>query len=244
MLLRIEDIDHARCRPEFEAALREDLRWLGLAWEEPVRRQSERLDVYAAAVETLIARGVVYRCFRSRKEQLAAIASAPHDAPPASSIGPHPAKEEAARLAAGEPYAWRLSLDAAMRAIGGTRLDFEETGEGPKGERGPVPIQPEVLGDVIVARKDLGVSYHLAVVIDDAAQAVTCVTRGRDLFEATHVQRLLQALLELPTPAYHHHRLILRADGVRFAKRDTAETLRSVRESGVTPAELRRELGF
>jgi glutamyl-Q tRNA(Asp) synthetase len=158
---------------------------------------------------------------------------------------PLPAAEEAARLAAGEAYAWRLSLDAAARTLGGfDGLAFEEEGEGLNGEHGLIRARPELGGDVVLARKDVGVAYHLAVVHDDALEGVTHVIRGQDLFEAAHVQRLLQALLGLPAPVYRHHRLLTGPDGRRFAKRDRAETLRELRARGVPAAELRREMGF
>ena len=246
-LLRIEDIDAERCRPEFEAAIYEDLAWLGLEWETPVRRQSEHLADYQAALERLRARGLVYRCFRTRAEVAAEIGRAPHGAEPTPFRGAAlPADEEAARLARGEPFAWRLSLGAARRALGTAwdDLAFVEEGAGPNGETGRIKAEPERAGDVILARKDLGVAYHLAVAVDDALQDVTHVIRGRDLFEAAHVQRLIQALLDLPAPVYRHHRLLLRPDGKRFAKRDAAETLREIRASGVSAAELRGQLGF
>jgi len=244
-LLRIEDIDRTRCRPEYEAAIREDLAWLGLAWETPVRRQSEHMADYGAALRELSERGLTYRCFRTRREVAEAIESAPHGDLEAFRGAPLPAEEEARRVEAGEPYAWRLSLAAAERALGafGT-LSFVEEGAGPGGEHGVVPARPAVGGDVVLARKDVGVAYHLAVVADDALQGVTHVIRGQDLFEATHVQRLLQALLALPTPVYRHHRLLTGPDGKRYAKRDGAQTLRELRASGMTAAELRRDLGF
>jgi glutamyl-Q tRNA(Asp) synthetase len=243
-LLRIEDIDATRCRPEFEAVILEDLAWLGLRWETPVWRQSERRGAYAAALARLEALGVLYRCFRTRRELAEDIARAPHgavpQAPPRISAG-----EEARLLAQGHAFAWRLSLDAAETILGSfSGLGFDEQGEGPQGQHGRIAADPRAGGEVVLARKDVGVSYHLAVVVDDAAQGVTCVVRGQDLFAATHTQRLLQALLGLPTPAYRHHRLILRPDGRRFAKRDTAETLCELRARGVTPAALRAELGL
>ena len=238
-VLRIEDIDATRCRPEFEAAIYEDLAWLGLTWETPVRRQSEHPDDYLKALSRLEADGLTYRCFRTRKEVAQAMASAPHGPMEAYRGGPLPADEEAERLAAGDAFAWRLSLDAAERKLGGfERLTFIEEGQG------VVPARPELGGDVVLARKDVGVAYHLAVVVDDALQGITHVIRGRDLFDATHVQRLLQALLGLPTPVYRHHALLLGPDGKRFAKRDRAETLRSLRERGISAADLRKELGF
>jgi glutamyl-Q tRNA(Asp) synthetase len=246
LLLRIEDIDTARSRPRFDAAILEDLAWLGLEWETPIRRQSEHLADYAQALERLRAEGLVYRCFKTRREILDDIGRAPHE-PAAAYFGrPPPEAEEAARLAAGEPYAWRLWLSAAKRKLGPAwdGLDFIEQGQGPGGERGARLARPERAGDVILARKGLGVSYHLAAVVDDALQGITHVARGWDLFEAVDVQRLLQALLGLPTPIYQHHRLLLRPDGKRFAKRDQAETLADLRARGVSAETLRAELGF
>jgi len=244
-LLRIEDIDATRCRPAFEAGIREDLAWLGLAWETPVRRQSEHLGDYQAALDRLAAAGLLYRCFRTRRDVAEAIAAAPHGAMEVFRGAPLPPEEEARRLSEGQPYAWRLSLDAAGRALGGFGgLTFVEEGAGPGDARGAIAARPELGGDVVLARKDVGVAYHLAVTVDDALQGVTHVVRGQDLFEAAHVQRLLQALLGLPTPVYRHHRLLLDADGRRFAKRDRAETLAELRERGVTPQALKRELGL
>jgi len=238
-VLRIEDIDATRCRPQFEAAIYEDLAWLGLSRETPVRRQSEHRADYQAALDRLKAEGLLYRCFRTRREVAEAIASAPHGAMEVFRGAPLAPDEEAQRLAAGEPYAWRLSLAAAERRLGGFEgLFFVEEGEG------IVPARPQLGGDVVLARKDVGVAYHLAVVVDDALQGMTHVIRGQDLFEATHVQRLLQALLGLPAPVYRHHRLLTGPDGKRFAKRDRAETLRSLREQGMSASDLRKELGF
>jgi glutamyl-Q tRNA(Asp) synthetase len=227
-LLRVEDIDRTRCRPEYEAAIYEDLAWLGLEWETPVRRQSEHMDDYARALDTLADRGLLYRCFRTRREIAEEIERAPHGAMEVFRGAPLPAKEEARRLAAGEAYAWR----------GFGALTFVEEGQG------EILARPELGGDVVLARKDVGVAYHLAVVLDDALQGVTHVIRGEDLAEATHVQRLLQALLGLPTPTYRHHRLLTGPDGRRFAKRDRAETLRELREQGMTAAGIRAEMGF
>ena len=244
-LLRIEDIDATRCRPPYEEAIYEDLAWLGLEWETPVRRQSDHLDDYQAALAALTADHLTYRCFKTRKELAQAAASAPHGAAEVHRGAALPAAEEAARLAAGDPFAWRLSLDAAETALAGRPLSFFEEGAGPDGERGHILADPALSGgDIVLARKDVGVAYHLAVVVDDALQGVTHVIRGQDLFEATHVQRLLQALLDLPTPAYRHHRLLTGPDGRRFAKRDRAETLRDLRARGVSAAELKAELGF
>jgi glutamyl-Q tRNA(Asp) synthetase len=244
-ILRIEDIDRTRCRPEHEATLLEDLAWLGLSWEEPVRRQSEHMADYKAAQRRLRERGLLYRCFRTRREIAQAIESAPHGAMEAWRGGPLPVEEETRRVERGDPYAWRLSLDAAHRALGGfDGLSFDEEGAGPDGETGCIPARPELGGDVVLARKDAGVAYHLAVTIDDALQGVTHVIRGQDLFEATHVQRLLQALLGLPALTYRHHPLLTGPDGRRLAKRDRAETLAEIRARGVSPAALRAELGF
>ncbi|HEX5262500.1 MAG TPA: tRNA glutamyl-Q(34) synthetase GluQRS [Phenylobacterium sp.] len=244
-ILRIEDIDRTRCRPEYEAAVYEDLGWLGLEWETPVRRQSDHMADYGAALRELSERGLTYRCFRTRREVAEAIESAPHGTMEAFRGEALRVDEEARRVEAGEAYAWRLSLDAAERALGGfDSLDFVEEGVGPEGERGLIPARPQVGGDVVLARKDVGVAYHLAVTVDDSLQGVTQVIRGQDLFEATHVQRLLQALLALPAPTYRHHRLLTGADGKRFAKRDNSQTLRELRASGMTAAELRREMGF
>ncbi|CAN5196995.1 tRNA glutamyl-Q(34) synthetase GluQRS [soil metagenome] len=240
-LLRIEDIDATRARPEFEAGILEDLAWLGLSWEAPVRRQSEHMGDYRAALQTLIDAGLSYRCFRTRREVLDAMASAPHGPGEAADGavfcgGPLDPGGETARLAAGEPFAWRLSLDRAKAWLGGwDGLAFEEQGRGPSGEHGRQTAQPERLGDVVLARKDVGVAYHLAVTVDDALQGVTHVIRGDDLFEATHVQRLLQALLALPTPSYRHHPLVLGPDGARLAKRNGARSLLEVRETGIAP---------
>ena len=244
-LLRIEDIDATRCRAEFEAAISEDLAWLGPDWETPARRQSEHMADYGRALDMLAARGLTYRCFRTRREVAEQIGQAPHGAMEAFRGAPLAPEEEARRLAAGEPFAWRLSLVAAEASLGGfDGLSFVEEGEGPGGERGEIRVRPELGGDVVLARKDVGVAYHLAVVHDDALQGVTHVIRGQDLFEATHVQRLLQALLGLPQPRYRHHRLLVGPDGKRYAKRDRAETLRELRDRGVTAKALRREMGF
>jgi glutamyl-Q tRNA(Asp) synthetase len=242
-ILRIEDIDATRSRPEYEAAILEDLAWLGLDWEQPVRRQSEHLADYHAAIEDLRERGLVYRCFRTRKEL--DIGRAPHGPQAPFVGGPLPAAEEAERLGRSEAFAWRLSLSAANKALGGfDSLTLLEEGAGPDGQSGLIRARPESAGDIVLARKDVGVAYHLAVVLDDALQGVTHVIRGEDLFEAAHIQRLLQALLNLPTPTYRHHRLLTGPDGKRYAKRDRAQTLRELRAAGVTPADLRAEMGF
>lgn len=242
-LLRIEDIDATRCRPEYDVAIFEDLAWLGLDWEEPVRRQSEHLADYHAAIEVLCQRGLVYRCFKTRKE--IDIGRAPHERAIPYVGAPLPANEESERLKRGEAFAWRLSLAAAREALGGFEgLTFVEEGAGPVGETGVIQARPETAGDIVLARKDVGVAYHLAVVHDDALQGVTHIVRGHDLFEAAHIQRLLQALLDLPTPTYRHHGLLVGPDGKRYAKRDKAQTLRELRAAGLSPADLRSELGF
>ncbi len=246
-ILRIEDIDPTRCRPEYEDGIYEDLRWLGLDWEEPVRRQSDHLADYAAAVDTLRQRGLVYRCFRTRKEVLDGIGHAPHGSADAVRPGTHSPDEEAELLASGKAYAWRLSLDRAHEALGGAAweaLSFYEEGAGPDGESGWVKARPETAGDVVLSRKDAGAAYHLAAVHDDALQGISHVIRGVDLFEATHIQRLIQTLFDWPAPVYRHHRLMTGPDGRRYAKRDGSVTLKSLRESGTTATDIRAEAGF
>ena len=246
LLLRIEDIDSGRCRPEYEAAILEDLAWLGMAWEPPLLRQSQRLARYRAALEALIARGLVYRCFKTRKALLAEIASAPHGPAPVYVGAPLPAAEEEKRLAAGEDHAWRLSLAACRESLGAAyaQLSFFEEGQGPAGEHGRIRAEPERLGDVVIARKDAGVSYHLASCLDDAECGITQVIRGEDLHEAAHLHRLLQALFGWPEPRYRSHRLILGADGKRLAKRDQAATLQSLRAAGATASDVRALVGL
>ena len=239
-LLRIEDIDFTRCRPAFETAIYEDLTWLGIVWERPVLRQSEHLDDYLAALDRLRGAGLVYRSFKTRKQILDQMPSAPHGPLEGYRGAALPDEEEAARLAAGEPFAWRLDLAAAERRVGA--LTFFEAGEGV--QQGPISVDARSAGDIVLARKDVGVAYHLAVVVDDARQGVTEVIRGQDLFEATHIQRVLQALLGLRELRYRHHRLIMGQDGRRLAKRDAAETLRAMRARGIQPGEVRRELGL
>lgn len=233
-LLRIEDIDPQRCRPAFEAALIEDLAWLGLGWDGPVRRQSGHVDEHAAALARLAAEGFAYPCFCSRKaveDEIARAGGAPH-----GPEGPHypgtcrrlTATQRAERIAAGAPHAWRL--DAAAAAARSGPLSFDDA------RAGRIAADPSVLGDVVIARRDVPTSYHLAVVVDDAAQGVTLVTRGEDLLPATHVHRLLQAALDLPVPAYAHHGLLRGADGARLSKRDGAMAVRALREAGLSPA--------
>jgi glutamyl-Q tRNA(Asp) synthetase len=237
-LLRLEDIDRSRCRAEFETAIFADLAWLGLAWEQPVRRQSEHLPQYQAALDRLAGAGLLYPCFCSRAD-IAAAGAAPQG--PDGPIYPGTCRSLAAgeidrRLAAGVPYA--LRLDMARATAGMAPLRFTDR------EAGTIDALPEQSGDIVLARKEMPTSYHLAVTVDDAAQGVTLVTRGRDLLPATHLHRLLQALLDLPVPDYHHHRLITDAGGRRLAKRDRDLTLASLRAAGVTPAELRARLAI
>lgn len=246
-LLRIEDIDPIRCRPEYEDGIYEDLRWLGLEWEQPVRRQSDHLEDYAAVVADFRQRGLVYRCFRTRRDILDAIGHAPHGLIEAVCPGPHPIDEEQALLAQGRPFAWRLALDRARETLGGKAWDtlsFFEEGHGPEGEHGRIRARPETAGDVVLARKDAGAAYHLAAVHDDALQGVTHVIRGVDLFEATHIQRLIQALCDWHEPVYRHHPLMTGPDGRRYAKRDRSVTLKQLREGGTTAAEIRAGVGF
>lgn len=247
-LLRIEDIDRARCRPEYETGIYRDLAWLGLAWEEPVRRQSEHMDAYAAALAKLEGMGLVYPSFMSRAEVAAAAAGPawpcdPDGAPlyPGLDRGLDRA-ETARRIAAGAPYALRLRTAEAMALAG--PLSWREEGAGPNGETGTIAADPAAWGDVVIARKEMRTSYHLAVTVDDALQGVTDVVRGRDLFFATAVHVLLQRLLDLPTPAYHHHRLVTDAAGRKLSKSDRDTSLRALREAGATPADVRRMVGL
>ena len=251
-LLRIEDIDATRCRPEFEAAIYEDLAWLGVSWETPVRRQSEHLADYRAALDRLAELGLLYPSFESRAE-IAALVKAreadggwPRD-PDGAPLYPGTAKSLAAsererRLRSGAPFALRLDMEAARRLAGD--LTWIERGSGPDGETGEVLARPEAWGDVILARKDIPTSYHLSVVIDDALQGVTEVVRGRDLFRSTAVHRLLQKILDLPQPAYHHHDLIRDGDGKKLSKSSGAIGLRELRAGGMMPAQLRRLVGL
>jgi glutamyl-Q tRNA(Asp) synthetase len=252
LLLRIEDIDEARCRPEFEAAIYEDLAWLGIEWEKPVWRQSEHYDDYRAALDRLDALGLVYPSFESRAEIAALVAEREKKAPwPRDPDGvplyPGDAKQMSAaernrRVEAGEPYALRLDTAAALARTG--PLSWNESGQGPSGETGTIAADPAAWGDVILARKDAPASYHLAVTVDDAAQGVTEVVRGRDLFHATSVHRLLQTLFGFPAPRYHHHRLILDTSGNKLSKSTAATGLRELREAGATPAAIRRLVGL
>jgi glutamyl-Q tRNA(Asp) synthetase len=251
LLLRIEDIDTVRCRPEFEAAIYQDLAWLGIAWEAPVRRQSLYFADYRKAIEKLSARGLVYPSFESRAEIARLVAQReanspwPRD-PDGAPLYPGTAKllasdERARMLSSGAPYALRLDMAAACALAGD--LGWSEQGDGPAGETGTVAARPQAWGDVILARKETPTSYHLCVVIDDAQQGVTEVVRGQDLFWSTSVHRLLQRLLDLPQPAYRHHRLILDNEGRKLSKSTEATGLRELRAAGATPADIRRLVG-
>jgi glutamyl-Q tRNA(Asp) synthetase len=252
LLLRIEDIDATRCKPEFEQAIYQDLGWLGLIWTQPVRRQSAHLNDYRRALEKLIALGLVYPAFESRTEIARLIAQKETKAPwPRDPDGAPlypgtartlPPNERERLFRSGAPYALRLDMAAACARAG--ELSWSEHGEGPQGERGTVVARPEMWGDVIVARKETPTSYHLAVVVDDALQGVTEVVRGQDLFWSTGVHRLLQQLLGLPPPVYRHHRLVRDASEQKLSKSTAATGLRELRAGGVTPTEVRRRVGL
>jgi glutamyl-Q tRNA(Asp) synthetase len=252
LLLRIEDIDTTRCKPEFEAAIYQDLGWLGVAWETPVRRQSRHLADYRAAVGRLENLGLLYPSFESRAEIAALVAQREADGrwprdPDGAPLYPGTAKllsprQRAQLLESGAPHALRLDMTAACARAG--ELNWIEHGEGPDRETGAVNARPQAWGDVILARKETPTSYHLAVVIDDALQGVTEVVRGQDLFWATSVHRLLQRLLGLPPPAYRHHRLIRDGAGRKLSKSTAATGLRDLRAGGATPAGIRRLLGL
>jgi glutamyl-Q tRNA(Asp) synthetase len=252
LLLRVEDIDRARCRPDFETAIYEDLAWLGLDWEQPVRRQSEHFEAYRTALQRIDAMGLLYPGFDSRADIAGLVAqrdgqgSWPRD-PDGTPLYPGTAKALSAaarrqRMASGEPYALRLDMAAALARIGS--LSWTETGTGPDGETATVRARPEAWGDLVLARKETPTSYHLAVVVDDALQGVTQVVRGQDLFWSTSVHRVLQALLGLPTPLYHHHRLVCGDDGRKLSKSTKATALRELRARGVSASDVRRMVGL
>jgi glutamyl-Q tRNA(Asp) synthetase len=237
-LLRIEDIDRTRCKPQFEAAIFEDLAWLGLTWEQPVRRQSEHLGDYAAALARLDGLGLIYPCFCTRSD-IANAEGAPQG--PDGPIYPGTCRAldvatRAQRIAEGRSYALRLNMAKATAQVGS--LTWRDL------DAGTVTATPDAFGDVVLARKDTPTSYHLAVTVDDDLQGISLVTRGTDLRPATHVHRLLQALLGLTTPDYRFHRLLTDDSGRRLAKRDSAATLKALREAGVSPEEVRRRAGF
>ena len=252
LLLRIEDIDAARCRPEYEAAIYEDLAWLGISWQQPVRRQSEHFDDYVPALAKLEAMGLLYPSFESRSEINALVAERerlgpwPRD-PDGVPLYPGRARsmsraERERRRGDGEPYALRLAMDAAVASAGA--LTWTETGSGPQGQSGTISAPPHMWGDVVLARKEAPASYHLAVVIDDALQGVSDVVRGQDLFWSTSIHRLLQALLALPEPVYHHHKLILDGEGRKLSKSTMAQSVRELREAGAMPTDIRRMVGL
>ena len=251
-LLRIEDIDTTRCRPEFEAAITEDLAWLGITWEQPVRRQSEHLDAYAQALARLEEMGLIYPSFESRAEIARLVAERermtpwPRD-PDGAPLYPGDGKriasaERARRIAAGEAYALRLDMNVAIARTG--TLAFAEAGGDGDRSHETIVAAPDAWGDVVLARKETPTSYHLSAVVDDALQGVTHVVRGQDLLAATSVHRVLQVLLGLPAPIYHHHRLILDQDGRKLSKSTRATALRELRAQGVTPADVRRRVGL
>jgi glutamyl-Q tRNA(Asp) synthetase len=252
LLLRIEDIDAERCRPEYEAAIYEDLAWLGLHWEQRVRRQSNQFDDYRAALARLDGMGLIYAGFESRSEIAALVAAREAQAPwPRDPDGvplyPGTAKtlspdERARRMTSAQPYALRLDMQAALARAGA--MTWLETGQGPRGETGRVAADPAAWGDVILARKTIPASYHLAVAVDDAAQGVTHVVRGQDLFYATGVHRLLQTLLGLPAPIYHHHPLVLDGNGKKLSKSTSATGLRELRLAGKKACEIRHLSGL
>ncbi len=241
-ILRIEDIDRGRCRPAFEDAIFEDLAWLGLNWKEPVLRQSTRLAAYGLALDRLLQMDLLYPCFCTRRDIAAEIERA-GVAPHLQSNGPDgplypgtcralPSQERQARLDASMAHAWRLDMDRARRRA--PNLAWADRHHGQQAAR------PEIFGDIVLARKDVRTSYHLAVTLDDAAQSITVVTRGEDLLPATNIHRLLQALLDLPVPEWEHHALLTDSTGQRFAKRDRAVTIRELREEhGLSPEEVR-----
>jgi glutamyl-Q tRNA(Asp) synthetase len=248
-LLRIEDIDQSRARPKWEAQIYEDLAWLGIDWPHPVMRQSDRMAAYRGALDDLWARGLVYACTCNRRD-IAAATSAPQEgAEPV--YGPDGLIYPGTCRNAGHPKAsgaLRLDMRKALASLGNRALSFTENGHGPNAETGAVTFSPDQLivtvGDVVLARRDMGTSYHLSVVLDDAAQGITLVPRGADLFEATYIHVVLQALLDLPTPHYHHHRLIRDDGGKRLAKRDDARAIALYRENGMTPEDIRSMVGL
>ncbi|KAA0698949.1 tRNA glutamyl-Q(34) synthetase GluQRS [Neorhizobium sp. P12A] len=250
-LLRIEDIDLARCTPDFEKAIHDDLSWLGLGWDEPVRRQSDHFADYADALQSLIGRGLVYPAFMTRGEVKARVTAAeaegkswPRDPdgtplyPPDDRLRGIPEREEL--LTSGVRHAWRLDMGRALPEVGET-LSWIETGNA---ERGEIKADPAAWGDVILSRSDAPSSYHLSVVIDDALQEVTHVVRGLDLFHATSIHRLLQALLGLQQPIYHHHRLVLGDDGKKLSKSQGDTGIADLRQAGLSTADIRRLIGL
>ncbi len=237
-LLRIEDIDTARARPEFESAIYDDLKWLGLEWEQPVRRQSDHFEDYTKAIGSLVDQGLTYPCFCTRKDILSAGVEMGPDGPIYPGICRHlSAGEVTEQIEAGQKFALRLRTDAAVDRVVG-QITWQEKATG------AIVADPLPLGDVVLARKDIATSYHVSVVVDDALQGVTQVIRGRDLFEATPIHRLLQELLDLPVPDYHHHRLVEDDAGVRLAKSKGSPSLKDLRADGVDPNRVIEALGL
>jgi glutamyl-Q tRNA(Asp) synthetase len=254
LLLRIEDIDITRCTLEFEQGIYRDLDWLGLSWQQPVRRQSEHFADYQAALDRLVEEELAYPAFMSRRDIRDFIADAEADAPPwprdpdGAPLYPGVDKrlsagERRRRIEDGEPFAWRLDVAEVASRIR-SPLSWIETGAGPAAETGVIAANPFVWGDVVVARKEIPTSYHLAVVVDDALQGVTHVVRGRDLFHATGVHRLLQELLGFPAPVYHHHDLILGPDERKLSKSRRDTGIGALRSAGAMPADIRRMVGL
>ena len=238
-LVRLEDIDLTRSRPDYETAIFADLSWLGFQWQQPVRRQSEHFDDYRAALAKLEALGLLYPCFCTRRD-IANAGQAPQG--PDGPLYPGTCralniKDRADRIASGVPYALRLDVEKAVQ-LAGSPLSWSDL------DHGEFVASPAIFGDVVLARKETPASYHLSVVVDDALQGITLVTRGEDLLSATHLHRLLQHLLDLPVPQYRHHRLIVDEEGRRLAKRDNARSIQSLRESGWTPERVWQAVGM
>jgi len=242
-VLRMEDIDQQRCRPEFDDIMKQDLRWLGIQWADPVRHQSDHLAMYQSMADQLFDLGLLYPCFCTRREiqrELEAAGYAPQDNQPTAYPGTCrrlTESEQQQRISAGHDYSLRLNVERAVDRVGGNLIWNDLL-------NGPQPVQPDLLGDVILVRRDIGCSYHLCVTVDDALQNITHVIRGEDLRDSTHVHRLLQALLDLPVPQYAHHPLIRGRDGVRLAKRLDSETLQSVREQGISAETFLKDSGL
>jgi glutamyl-Q tRNA(Asp) synthetase len=252
LLLRIEDIDATRCRPDYEDAIYDDLRWLGVSWQEPVRRQSDHFADYAGAIAELEKQELLYPSFESRSELNDMVATLdrqggwPRD-PDGVAIYPGRARkmstgERDRRRASGEPFALRLAMDRAVARAG--VLTWTETGAGPRGQPGTITAAPQMWGDVVLARKESPTSYHVSAVLDDALQGVTDIVRGQDLFWSTGIHRLLQKLLGLPEPTYHHHKLILDSDGQKLSKATQATGIRELRAGGTSALDVRRMVGL
>lgn len=242
-LLRIEDLDFTRVRPDYEGALREDLAWLGMTWPEPVIRQSEHMACYEAALARLERAGLIYPCSCTRADIRAAL-SAPQEGARGPRVYPGTCRGRA-MADRREGDALRLDLTRALEFLSDEQLLFEETGEAHGGRHRVDGARLLAdAGDVVLGRKDIGVAYHLSVVVDDARQQISHVVRGEDLWDATPLHRVLIALLGLPVPEWHHHRLVRDEEGRRLAKRDNARALRTLREAGARPSDIRRQLGF